>query len=329
MYYAFLKSRGKQFRRSLKTRDYVLAKRRVAELRQKVGRVGDGPESLNIRFEELAVRWLENLKTHLKPSSLRRREVSSRQLVSYFKGQVVRNISRRDCDRWAGKRAKAIAASTYNNERETLRSILGLAKRDGLFIENPADHLPRRRMERRQLLIPTRDQFRLLIATIRTLDARAQAAANLVELLACSGMRLGEATAMVWGDVDFLNDRFVVTGGEIGTKNHEVRTVPLFPAMKQLLERLRGVDHPDPKGLVIGIATAKKALESACRRAGLPNFTHHAMRHYFVSNAIELQIDFKTIAAWVGHKDGGVLVAKTYGHLRDAHSVEMAQRMTF
>lgn len=31
----------------------------------------------------------------------------------------------------------------------------------------------------------------------------------------------------------------------------------------------------------------------------------------------------------MGHKDGGVLVAKTYGHLRDTHSFEMAKRMTF
>ncbi len=53
------------------------------------------------------------------------------------------------------------------------------------------------------------------------------------------------------------------------------------------------------------------------------------MRHYFVSNAIEAGVDFKVIAGWVGHKDGGVLVAKTYGHLRDAHSFEMAKRMTF
>jgi len=47
---------------------------------------------------------------------------------------------------------------------------------------------------------------------------------------------------------------------------------------------------------------------------------------FFVSNAIEAGVDFKTIAAWVGHKDGGLLVAKTYGHLRDTHSFEMAQK---
>jgi len=53
------------------------------------------------------------------------------------------------------------------------------------------------------------------------------------------------------------------------------------------------------------------------------------MRHFFCSNAIEAGIDFKVIASWLGHKDGGILVAKTYGHLRAEHSAEMAKRMTF
>jgi hypothetical protein len=46
-------------------------------------------------------------------------------------------------------------------------------------------------------------------------------------------------------------------------------------------------------------------------------------------NTIETGVDFKAIAGWLGHKDGGLLVAKTYGHLRDEHSATMAKRMTF
>ena len=46
------------------------------------------------------------------------------------------------------------------------------------------------------------------------------------------------------------------------------------------------------------------------------------------SGNIEAGIDYKVIAGWLGHKDGGILVAKTYGHLRDTHSFEMAKRMT-
>jgi site-specific recombinase XerD len=53
------------------------------------------------------------------------------------------------------------------------------------------------------------------------------------------------------------------------------------------------------------------------------------MRHFFCSNAIEAGCDFKVIAEWLGHKDGGVLVARTYGHLRNEHSAAMAKRITF
>ena len=99
--------------------------------------------------------------------------------------------------------------------------------------------------------------------------------------------------------------------------------------MKGFLQKLLDDDQPEPLSNVIPIESAKKAIQKACNIADLPHFTHHSMRHFFVSNAIEVGVDFKTIAAWVGHKDGGILVAKTYGHLRDTHSAEMAKRMTY
>jgi hypothetical protein len=36
-----------------------------------------------------------------------------------------------------------------------------------------------------------------------------------------------------------------------------------------------------------------------------------------------------TIARWVGHKDGGVLIGKVYGHLCDDHRKQQAQRIRF
>ncbi len=40
-------------------------------------------------------------------------------------------------------------------------------------------------------------------------------------------------------------------------------------------------------------------------------------------------VDFMTIAAWVGHKDGGVLIGKVYGHLANEHRKAMAKRVNF
>ena len=98
--------------------------------------------------------------------------------------------------------------------------------------------------------------------------------------------------------------------------------------MKELLLRIQSEPREIIGECVIPIKGARSLMSSAAKKAGIPSFTHHSMRHYFCSNAIEAGIDFKVIAGWLGHKDGGILVAKTYGHLRDAHSFEMAKRMT-
>src|SRR5204862_3252484 len=131
-------------------------------------------------------------------------------------------------------------------------------------------------------------------------------------------------------DVNFELNTLLVTGGETRTKNHQHRTVSLFPGLRRLLESIiteRGERTKEDR--IFGVRDIRQALGSACRRAGLPRFGHHALRHFFCSNAIEAGVDFKAIAGWLGHKDGGVLAAKTYGHLRNEHSAAMALRMTF
>ena len=136
---------------------------------------------------------------------------------------------------------------------------------------------------------------------------------------------------MVWGDVNSELKNFTVTGGEQGTKNHEARTVPLFAPLERLVLAMREtlLTPPRPTDRIFPIQSSKTAIGTACKKAGLPHFTHHSLRHFFCSNAIEAGADFKVIAGWLGHKDGGILVAKTYGHLRGEHSAMMAKRMTF
>lgn len=331
-YYALLKRSGKQIRRSLKTSDRKLAERRLRDFRAKVDQLDPKKGKLKITFDDLGKTWLDTLRPTLKQSSFNRRELSYRQLKRYFGGVNIRHITRAQCEQWAQKRSPQLAASSFNNERETLISILDYGEREGLLLANVARVVRRRKMGKTHMLIPSREQFETLVKTMRAMDPRYQAGADLVELLAYSGSRLGEATQIRWGDIDFERGFFVITGGETGTKNHDPRTVPLFPILRAYFLRIRS--EREKLGQAVGTtdritatSTAKKAIDAASRKAGLPHFSHHCMRHFFVSNAIEKGIDFKTIAAWVGHKDGGLLVAKTYGHLRDTHSFEMAKLM--
>ena len=329
-YYALFKRSGKQIRRSLKTNDPALARRRLGELREKVARLNQVKGATKLNFGSLAKRWLDGHRAHLKEKSISRLDTCLKGLLPYFGRVPIRNISSQHCEAWLARRGKQISAASYKHERRVLLAVLDFAVRDGLLLENPASNsVPIRKIPKSKITIPTREQFTSLVEAIRRADIRAKPAGDLVELLGYSGMRLGEAVNLMWGEVDWERNSFTITGGERGTKNHDIRVVPLFPAMRELLVRLRGSESRLPADRVIPIENAKSAIITACRKANLPSFMHHSLRHYFCSNAIEAGVDFKVIAGWLGHKDGGYLVAKTYGHLRDAHSFEMAKRMTF
>jgi integrase len=328
-YYALFKCAGKQIRRSLKTTDSALAQRRLNELRDKVSRLNQTKGASKLTFASLAERWLANHRVHLKEKTISRLDTCLKGLKPYFGHVPIRNISSQQCEAWLTGRGKKISPSSYK-QRRVLLALLDYAVRDGLLLDNPARAIvPIRKIPKSKIVIPTRKQFTKLVETIRQADIRAKPAGDLVELLGYSSMRLGEAVNLTWGDVDWNRNTFTVTGGERGTKNLDVRVVPLFPAMRELLERILGNATPVPTDRIIPIDNAKRAIITACKKAKLPFFMHHSLRHYFCSNAIEAGIDFKVIAGWLGHKDGGYLVAKTYGHLRDAHSFEMAKRMTF
>ncbi len=56
---------------------------------------------------------------------------------------------------------------------------------------------------------------------------------------------MGEAKNITWADCDFKREEIIVRGDpDEGTKNSEIRRVPIIAEMRELLERLRQ-ERPD------------------------------------------------------------------------------------
>src|SRR4030081_1129004 len=87
-------------------------------------------------------------------------------------------------------------------------------------------------------------------------------------------------------------------------------------------------DEP-PNAKAFRVRESQKALERACKRVGTERITHHDVRHLFATRCIESGVDIPTVSRWLGHKDGGALAMKTYGHLRREHSLAQAQKVSF
>jgi integrase len=84
-----------------------------------------------------------------------------------------------------------------------------------------------------------------------------------------------------------------------------------------------------PADQILRVRRAKGGIARACRALGLPRLTHHDFRHLFATRCLESGVDPKTLAEWLGHADGGMLVFRTYGHVRQDHAIAAAAKVVF
>jgi len=86
------------------------------------------------------------------------------------------------------------------------------------------------------------------------------------------------------------------------------------------------------RSVVIRIFTAMsfpRIIGTGTRSRQVAPSRFHDLRHHFIPIASCPGIDYMTIAKWAGHKDGGILIGKVYGHLAETHTKEQAQRGEF
>lgn len=335
-YYAILKVNGHQVKKSLKTDDFQLAKRKLRDFdklyHDRAGIVSDEPAPKS--FKELIEKFARIVlpARPLKPLALRDYQTRQNSLLRYtgFATQSPNKITMIDCQKWFAKRRLMISPQRMNNEVLLLRQVLEFARDNGWIMHDPTNKLERLRLPRPNPDPPTEEEFRRLIITLRS--HRDRDAADLTELMAYSGLRLSEACGLKWQDVDFDKGVFYVAGK--GRDETERDMVPLFPAMRELLLRIRqarqsrGISGIKPDDRIMRVDGCRDSLANACREAKLRRkFTHHDMRRYFTTRCMEQSVPVRTLAGWLRHKDGGALLLRTYAAHQDKASLEMASKI--
>jgi integrase len=230
-----------------------------------------------------------------------------------------------------------VSERTANIDLMALRNVLKAAIDDGHLRE-----LPRIKMldeappPKRELITPT--EFKNLIKAARqSCKKNGEQLADYLQFLAFSGAREKEALRVRWQDVDFKNERITI-GADRLTKNWETRRVEFNPQLRALLRDMKKRRPPDSSWLFPSprrgprdehAKSFRESLKMARKAADIEWVGFHDLRHYFCSVCVMAGIDFMTIAAWLGHKDGGILVGKVYGHLLDEHRQKAARLVRF
>jgi Integrase len=157
-----------------------------------------------------------------------------------------------------------------------------------------------------------------------------------LRFLALTGAREKEALRVRWADVD-SEKRLVTIGADAASKSGHHRTVNFTPELAVLIREMSAARPPDSSFLFpspqrgpkdIPAHSLRESFRLVRSKARMLWVGFHDFRHFFASQCVLAGVDFMTIAAWLGHQDGGVLVGKVYGHLADSHKRRMADNLS-
>lgn len=351
-YYGRVSIAGKETWRTLKTKVFEVAKTEFDKLKDEVGHKNELAREITLdeRLTGAAAIAIRELQIANAPRMKKGTRKYWGEIIAAFKkswptfaATELRKVTTEECLEWAGRfRTGKIAGKTpreispvrFNNTLSLLKSLFEIAIEKGVRRTNPAAKLKRLKPRQKDLSsrLPSRAKFGEWVNTIRNGGGRFSAdCADFVEFLAFTGMRTGEAKWVRWKHCEFQAEQILVVGDpDEATKNSETRRIPMIAEVKALLKRMRAARQDEAKDeFVLKVNEAQKAMDRAGKLVGMERITHHDLRHLFATVCIESNVDIPTFANWLGHKDGGVLALKTYGHLRNQHSREAAKKVTF
>src|SRR5260221_8576015 len=340
IYFARMRVKGKLIRKSLKTDTLSVAKLRLGDLekmeRQRAESRADVTHG-KLTFGEAVKIYRQRVSGDVstKPRTKEYYEDRSAALLKSWpelERTDISRITKSECLNWAAAFGKEYSPSVFNNTVKILRDIIKIGIESGSRYDNPALPIKRASLKSKKMQLPEFSKFNDFVTAINKSGGRfSKPCADLVYFLAYGGFRISEAAQIQWQDCNFKDLKITVAGDpETRTKNGEIRSVPMIQNMVELLGRLK-LQRPDakPSDAVMLVRECQKAMDRAAKIVGIPRITHHDLRNLFATRCIESGVDIPTVARWLGHKDGGALAMKTYGHLRNEHSQAMAQKGSF
>lgn len=287
-------------------------------------------ETREATFGEYFRQWLtDHARVHCKESTAAGYETAFRLYLKPALGERrMGEITRADIRGVATAMLKA--GKSYDYTKATLAplsTVLNQALEDGLVRSNPAFRvLKRSRFEREKKVADflSRQELAHLLATCQRQYPKHY---PFVLLLARTGLRIGEAVALQWKDVDFHGPflevrRNYVDGRITSTKPGTQRRVDLSRQLAAVLkDHLAGRAESATWIFTTGKGTHLDPDNFRARDwpkilsvAGMRRILPHALRHTFASLLIQQGAPMAYVKEQLGHHSIRITV-DTYGHL--------------
>ena len=335
-YVSYQSSGGRQVRRSLKTRDKVIARQRVAKLeldRHEAALFGKEPSR---SFRELMVIYLEAKQ---ESRGFVRLQNAAKPLLEYFGDSDITQLKESHVEKYVTWRLKSVSSGTVRREVGMLSAAFNHAKKKHHWrIDNPCIGADKPKEPKGRVRFITRLEAQRLIQAARgPLDAKGHplpdqykspVLPDFIELALNTGCRKEELLGLKWEDVDFSTRLLRLAK----TKGGEWQTVPITDeARAVLIRRMQRRDEVCPEGSYVffhetprpgadvgdQVQDLKKSFRHACLQAKITDFRIHDLRHTFASWLVMDGVSLYDVSKLLRHSN--IRMTEKYAHLAPDH----------
>jgi integrase len=196
------------------------------------------------------------------------------------------------------------ANRTVRHRISALRQVLDHAGVD----PNPVDARVVRKPPNRgkRIVVPTPAEEKRVLAALNP-EYRA-----VVEWIKATGMRISEAVAVTYGDIDHEHQAVRVLESKTMSGERWIKNEPDAPFT--IPDQPDGVEDWRRVFPVASAAAVQSGLARACANTGTRRLGPHAWRHLHASTCLRNGMDVVRVAARLGHSDPSITLG-TYAHL--------------
>jgi integrase len=314
------------------------------------GFMPDGNELVNKYFEK----WLEVYKKpNVKPITYTVQERNVRLNILPRWGHLkIKEITRNEYQEWINELRGHYSEGTVRR----IHSIMNCAMSDAvhefnIIRDNPLQRIkiPKETEDKRKVSWFSREQLDTFLTSARPVKnskyKESRQYETLFTLLARTGIRIGEALALTWDDIQLdmrtlsisktlvypLNTNPYISTPKSKSSN---RLIKLDEPTIKILRRhrinqkevvLRYENYKAPKdnlvfsqqdGRWLRTNVVRDYFKAVCKRVGLPILSPHALRHTHAVHLLEAGATIKYVSARLGHKSVKI-TADTYLHITE------------
>lgn len=259
----------------------------------------------------------EYLHHHVTQTTLALYYTAFNDLFESVGDKFLTQISIADIETYKYTISNRMKKITVNKNIKCIRSAFNIAKdRFELLEKNPAEKVELYRIEKNRVQYLQKAEIEKILSLIESKTYR-----NIILFALYSGLRLNEILTLQWKDIDFINNSiYIGNKAELNhtTKSKKYRLLSLTDELKNILTYNK--EHKENEFVFINSHRLpyrkdiiSRMFKYYCRKADLPDYKFHYLRHTFATTAIKSGISIYHLKEILGHSSIEV-TAKNYLH---------------